>query len=146
MALDLPILGFRFIVEVDGVRTGFTECTGTNVFTTEEVKYREGDEVTDHDRKRPGRRTFDGTIELSRGVIAGDSALLDWLKTNEHGAVERRDMTISLLDENQNPVVAWKVSNAFPKSLETSSLNSTSNEHVIEKCSLCYDSLEQEYL
>jgi len=146
MAIELPLLAFRFVMEWGGERLGFTEISGTTNFTTEVVKYREGDMLNQFELTRPGRRTFDGTIECKRGIIAGDSGFMDWLFTNSNGEVERRDLQISVLDADNNPVVTWKVNRAWPKSLESASLNSTSNEHMIETLSIEYDSIEQEFV
>ena len=39
---------------------------------------------------------------------------MNWINTKQIGTIERRDVTISLLNEEHNPVVVWKVKNAFP--------------------------------
>ncbi len=59
--------------------------------------------------------------------------------------IERRDLTISLLNEEHEPIVTWKVKNAYPCKVEGPSLNSTGNEVAIESIELCHEGLNIEY-
>jgi len=38
----------------------------------------------------------------------------NWWNTVQLNTIERRDITISLLNEEHEPVVTWKVKNAWP--------------------------------
>jgi phage tail-like protein len=55
--------------------------------------------------------------------------------------IERRDITISLLDENHAPVMTWKVKNAFPSKLEGASLKASGNEVAIESMEVAHEGL-----
>ncbi|HKJ66751.1 MAG TPA: phage tail protein, partial [bacterium] len=48
---------------------------------------------------------------------------------------------ISLLNENHEPVMSWKVSNAFPVKIEGPGLNSTGNEAAIETLEIAHEGL-----
>ena len=49
-----------------------------------------------------------------RGIVKGDNEFFAWVNTDKIGTIERRDVIISLLNENHEPVVVWKIKNAFP--------------------------------
>jgi phage tail-like protein len=55
--------------------------------------------------------------------------------------VERRDMVISLLNEKHEPVMTWKVANAFPVKIEGAALNSTGNEVAVETVEIAHEGL-----
>src|SRR5438132_10563908 len=102
MAYPLP--KFHFLVKWDpGVRAGFTEVTGLDM-QIEAIEYREGSSPEYSKIKMPGMRKF-SNITLKRGTVAGDSDFYKWVQNiNLDTAVERRDITISLLDETHAPV------------------------------------------
>jgi phage tail-like protein len=54
---------------------------------------------------------------------------------------ERKDVTISLLDEAHAPVVTWKLLNAWPKKITSPNMKSDSSEVAIEQidivCEAC---------
>ena len=145
MAIEYPELSFRFEIDWGGTRLGFTEVEGLENFKTEIVKYREGNMMNDFDLKRPGRRSYENNLTFKRGLLRGDSEFFLWLNTNNHGEVERRDMTIKLLNADNDPVVIWKAERCWPTSVTGSSLNSTSNEHFMESIEIAYESLIQEF-
>jgi phage tail-like protein len=65
-----------------------------------------------------------------------------WLSTIKLNTVERRDLTISLLDESHNPVMVWKALNAFPVKVEGPALKASGNEVAIESIELAHEGLE----
>ena len=67
--------------------------------------------------KMPGLRKFTN-VTLKRGVVKGDNEFFEWLSTVKLNTVERRDLIISLLNEEHEPVMVWKVHNAFPVKVE----------------------------
>ncbi|WP_228376059.1 phage tail protein [Chryseobacterium aquaticum] len=50
-------------------------------------------------------------------------------------------MTISLLDENGEPAVTWKVKNAFPLKLNSTDLKAEGNEVAIETLEIAHEGL-----
>ena len=54
---------------------------------------------------------------------------------------ERRDLVISLLNEEHAPVMTWKVKNAWPVKLEGPGLKATGNEVAIESIELAHEGL-----
>ena len=88
----------------------------------------------------PGQRTF-SNITLKRGTFAGDNEFYDWFNTVNLNQIERRDLTISLLNENHEPVVVWKVKNAWPSKVTPTDLNSDGNEVALETLELAHEGL-----
>ena len=137
--MSYPVPKFHFQVEWGGARIGFTEVTGLEV-TTSEIKYREGSSLEYNEIKMPGRQEY-GDITMKRGIFASDNEFYDWWNTVALNTIERRDITISLLNEAHEPVVVWKVKNAWPKKVTSTDLNATSNEAAIETIVCCHEGL-----
>ena len=80
-------------------------------------------------------------ITIKRGIVPCDNEFFDWLKTISLNQVERRDLTISLLNENHEPAMVWKAKNAFPVKLEGPGLIATGNEVAIESLEVAHEGL-----
>jgi len=136
---EYPIPKFHFQVEWAGSKIGFTEVSGLDI-TSEVIEYRDGASPEYSKRKMPGQRTF-SNITLKRGTFAGDNEFYDWFNTVNLNQIERRDLTISLLNENHEPVVVWKVKNAWPSKVTPTDLNSDGNEVALETLELAHEGL-----
>ena len=134
----LPVFGFR--VEWGGTRIGFSEVTGLTQ-ENQAIEYRDGSFMEYSSIKMPGLRKF-SNITLKRGVIKADNDFFKWLSTIKLNTVERRDLTISLLDEAHNPVMTWRALNAFPVKVEGPQLKASGNEVAIEAIELAHEGLE----
>jgi phage tail-like protein len=55
--------------------------------------------------------------------------------------VERRDITISLLNEEHDPVITWSVKRAFPIKVQASDLKADGNEVAIESLEIAHEGL-----
>jgi phage tail-like protein len=139
---EYPLPKFHFEVQWGGAKIGFTEVTGLEV-TTEKIEYRDGASKEYHKIRMPGMQTF-GDLTLKRGVFAGDNEFYDWWNTVALNTVERRDITISLLNEAHEPVVVWKVKNAWPTKVTSTDLNASGNETAIETLVLAHEGLTME--
>ncbi len=135
-----PLPKFHFRVEWGGTRIGFTEVSGLNV-TQDVIEYRDGASPEYSKIKMPGMRKFDN-VTLKRGTFKGDNEFFLWLKTTALNTVERRDLTISLLNEAHEPVIVWKVRNAFPIKVQSTDLKADGNEVAIETLELAHEGLE----
>jgi phage tail-like protein len=136
---EYPIPKFHFQVEWGGSRIGFTEVSGLDI-TTEVMEYRDGASPEYSKIKMPGQRTF-SNITLKRGTFAGDNEFYDWFNTVNLNQIERRDLTISLLNENHEPVVVWKVKNAWPSKVTPTDLNAEGNDVALETLELAHEGL-----
>jgi phage tail-like protein len=139
---EYPMPKFHFQVQWGGTKIGFTEVTGLEV-TTEKIEYRDGASKEYHKIRMPGMQTF-GDLTLKRGVFAGDNEFYAWWNTVALNTVERRDITISLLNESHDPVVVWKVKNAWPTKVTSTDLNASGNETAIETLVLTHEGLTME--
>jgi len=142
MAYPLPVFHFR--VEWGGTNLGFAEVSGL-VIENQLIEYRDGVSPEYSSIKMPGIPKY-GNITLKRGILKEDNDFFDWLnsiKMNKvgDGNKDRRDLVISLLNENHEPVVVWKAVNAFPVKIEGPSLKATGNEVAIESIEVAHEGL-----
>ena len=134
-----PIPKFHFQVEWGGAKIGFTEVTGLEV-STEVIEYRDGASLEYHKIKMPGMQKF-SNITMKRGTFKGDNDYYNWWNTVALNTIERRDVVISLLNENHEPVVVWKIKNAWPVKVQSTDLKADGNEVAIETIELAHEGL-----
>jgi phage tail-like protein len=136
---NYPLPKFHFQVEWGGTKIGFTEVTGLEV-ETQMIEYRDGASPEYHKTKMPGMQQY-GNLTLKRGIFAADNEFYDWWNTVALNTIERRDITISLLNESHEPVVVWKVKNAWPTKVTSTDLSADGNEVAIETLELAHEGL-----
>lgn len=136
---DYPLPKFHFLVDWGGSKIGFTEVTGLDI-TTEVIEYRDGASPEYSPVKMPGQRKF-SNITLKRGSFEGDNQFYAWFNTVSLNTIERRNITISLLNENHEPVIVWKVKNAWPTKLTPTDLKADGNDVAIESLELAHEGL-----
>lgn len=134
-----PIPKFHFQVEWGGSKIGFTEVTGLEV-STEVIEYREGSSREYHKIKMPGMQKF-ANITMKRGTFKGDNDFYNWWNTVALNTIDRRDLIISLLNENHEPVVVWKVKNGWPVKVQSTDLKADGNEVAIETIEIAHEGL-----
>jgi phage tail-like protein len=134
-----PIPKFHFQVEWGGAKIGFTEVTGLEV-STDVIEYRDGASPEYHKIKMPGMQKF-SNITLKRGIFQGDNDYFNWWNTVALNTIERRDVVISLLNENHEPVVVFKVKNAWPVKVQSTDLKADGNEVAIESIEIAHEGL-----
>ena len=140
MPAQYPLSVFHFRVEWGGTRIGFSEVSGLTQ-EIQVIEYRDGSFPEYSSIKMPGLRKYNN-ITLKRGVIKADNDFFKWLSTVKLNTIERRDITISLLNENHDPVMVWKVLNAFPVKIEGPQLKAAGNEVAIESIEVAHEGLE----
>jgi phage tail-like protein len=139
MATNYPLVKFHFQVEWGGTQIGFTEVSGLNV-ETKVVEYRHGASPQYSKIKMPGLQEY-GNITLKRGTFASDNEFFKWWNTVKLNTIERRDITITLLNESHEPVVVWKVNNAWPVKIESTDLKADGNEVAIESMEIAHEGI-----
>ena len=105
------------------------------------IEYRDGSFPEYSSIKMPGLRKF-SNVTLKRGIVKADNDFFKWLSTIKLNQVERRDVVISLLNESHEPVMTWKIHNAFPVKVEGPGLKATGNEVAIESIEIAHEGLE----
>lgn len=129
---------FRYKVEIDGLEAGgFSEVTGFDA-SIDVIEYREGDMVTTP-MKIPGLKKY-GNITLKQG-LATSRVLYDWITVGVTGAVDRKTITITLLDEEEAPAASWQVINAWPTKYTAPDFNATSSEIAIETLEIAHEGM-----
>ena len=137
-----PYKNFNFLVEIDGItQAGFSEVSGLQL-DIDVIEYRDGSDPSSAVRKLPGRARV-GDITLKRGITASNQ-LQAWIESAAQGNVNRKNGVIVLLDDERNPVVRWKFSNAFPRKWEGPLLASKGTDVAIETLTLCCERLERD--
>jgi phage tail-like protein len=139
---DNPYLNFNFLVDIGlGDELGFSEVEVPSG-EIEVIEYREGGDRVNSARKLPGLTKYPN-VTLKRG-ITGRTDLFEWWKSVRDGQVQRRNVTITLLDEQRQAVLRWHLRDAFPVKIEGPSLNASGNEVAIETLELAHEGLEIE--
>jgi phage tail-like protein len=136
---NYPLPVFHFQVQWGGANLGFSEVSGLTM-ETQVIEYRDGMMQEYSPLKQPGIPKYTN-ITLKRGVVKGDNDFFKWLNTTKLNTVERRDLTISLLNEEHSPVMVWKAKNAFPVKIEGPQLKATGNEVAIESMEVAHEGL-----
>lgn len=139
-----PLPKFHFQVEWGGTSLAFTEVSGLDL-ETEMIEYRDGLNPEFHKIKMPGMQKF-SNITLKRGTFRGDNDFYSWYSTIALNTVERRDITLSLLNESHEPVVVWKIKNAWPVKIQSTDLKADGNEVAIETMELAHEGLTIEHV
>lgn len=140
---NYPLVKFHFSVDWGGTNIGFTEVSGLDM-DIEQIEYRHGASPEYTSTKMPGLRKY-SNITLKRGSFQNDNEFYEWMNTVKLNTIERRDITISMLNEEHDPVVVWKIKNAWPVKVQSTDLNSTGNEAAIETLELAHEGLVIEY-
>ena len=137
-----PLSNFHFTVEWGGTKISFTEVSGLDIYF-EPILYRQGASPEYSETKMPGIVKY-SNITLKRGLTAGDNEFYQWMNTKLLNSIERRDITIKLLNENHEPAFTWRVKNAFPIKYSGPVLNAMGNEVAMETLELAHEGLTVE--
>ena len=70
----------------------------------------------------------------------------EWMDTISMNTVIRRDVTISLLNDQHMPVVVWKVKNAWPVKIQSTDLKADGNEVAIETMEVAHEGFTVEHV
>ncbi|WP_046755825.1 phage tail protein [Kordia jejudonensis] len=144
MSAIYPLPKFHFQVEWGGTKIGFQEVTGLDK-EFEILQYREGSSPEYNKISMPGMVKYTDIV-LKRGVFRGDNEFYAWMQENKLNVAERRDITISLLNEAHEPVVVWRVKNAWPMKIQSTDLKAEGNEVAIETLTVAHEGVEWENL
>ena len=137
MARKDPFAHFNFLVDIDGTAAGFSEVTGL-ASEVDVMTYREGGDA--RLRQLPGLAKFPRVV-LKRGFTA-DRALWDWHRTALTGAVQRRNVRITLVDSDRQPVARWILTDAWPAKWQGPDLDARSSGITIESVELVHEGIE----
>lgn len=136
-----PLPVFHYKVSWNNQDIGFSDVSGL----TQEIspiEYRDGlMPATTVSLKRPGLIKVNN-ISLKRGIVEKNNELFNWFNNNGAPNVERRDIAISLLNDEGNPVMVWNIMQAWPVKCEGPGLKATGNEIAIESIELVHEGIK----
>ncbi len=135
MAYPLPV--FHFQVDWGSTSFAFSEVTGLNI-EVQAIEYRDGTEKSYSMQKMPGIKKY-GNITLKRGVTSKSNEFFEWYETTKLNTTERRDVVISLLNEDHEPTMVWSVRNAWITKLTAPDMKASGNEVAIEQIELAHE-------
>lgn len=138
----LPLVGYRFVVVIstagipNPVDMQFKEVSGLKMSRNIDVN----GSMTSINGQVPTQ-----TLTLKRGVFTSVSPLMlanvaESLLWDTR--LLRKDIMINVLDENDIPVNAWMVTNAYLESWEWDGLNASSNDVLVESMSFKYSGIK----
>ncbi len=133
------LINLHFLVEWGGSSLAFSEVSGLGM-ETEVVEFRSGSSREYSSVKMPGRIKYPNIV-LKRGMTEGDNEFFEWWNTIQLNRVEKRDVVISLLNENHEPAFVWRVRNAFPAKLYWDPMLGRGNAVFIETLELAHEGL-----
>jgi|TARA_A200000159_G_scaffold162882_1_gene187718 phage tail-like protein len=138
-----PMPKFYFSVDIgDFTDLPFQEVSGLDV-ETEVIEYRHGNSPSHSTIKMPGMMKY-ADITLKKGVFADDNDFYDWISTISLNTYERLTVVIRLLDETATPRMTWTLTNAFPKQITPTDMNSQASEAAIETMVLAHEGMVAE--
>lgn len=136
-----PFRAYNFKLQIQGVTEGhFTELSGLEV-EVHPIRYREGGagQVV---HVIPGPVTY-GDVTLRYGLTAS-SELWQWMLGAVRGSVQRRNVSILMLDSTGNvEVVRWDLTNAWPSRWRGAPLDALNREIAIESLTLVFETLQR---
>ena len=131
MVFDFGLIpNYKFLVDLgDGNQVNFEEVILPES-EVEIIEYRDGSDILSSSRKIPGRVKYTNLI-LKRGLTQS-SELYDWFKQSKNGTPDLRDISVKILNKENEPVATWKLSNCWPTKYSGPVLNSTQSELTME--------------
>lgn len=136
---QIPVV-FQFKVEIPGFGgedIHFQEVTGLSAeISTEELK--EGGR-NDFTHKLPTGAKY-GNLVLKRGMFK-DSKLTKWCRNAiENFTFEVKDIQVTLIDSEGQPLAAWSFKKAYPVKWSISDFKAQDSALVIESLEIAYQS------
>jgi phage tail-like protein len=138
-------VGHSFGLEFDGITIkSITEISGLKL-EQEVVEYKENTPDGKYQIRRLPGRPKAPDITLTRGLTS-DTSFEKWVNDSRFGKMAdvRKGGAIIVYDYENNAVKRYKLTNAWPKSLEIGSLKAGDTSYLQEKLVLTCESIEVE--
>jgi phage tail-like protein len=138
-------IGSTFGLEFDGITIkSITEVSGLKMEQDVVELKQNGPDGKYVIKKLPGRWKA-GEVTLTRG-LTGDTSFEKWVKDSQFGKMTdaRKGGAIIVFDHEGTAMKRYKLTNAWPKSLEIGSLKAGDTSVLTEKLVITYERLEVE--
>ncbi|PPK88076.1 phage tail-like protein [Neolewinella xylanilytica] len=136
-----PVPKFHFQVTIDGLdeQVSFQEVSGLDT-EYDMMEYRSGDSIDFSTIKMPGLRKS-SDVTLKKGMFLSDTSLFDYFMKVKMNTIIRSTVTISLLNEEHDPLFTWTLKNAWPMKVSGTDLNAQNSEVAVEEIVLAHEGL-----
>lgn len=129
-----PLATSRYMVKIGDDNINCSEVSGLNI-EYEAFEYKEATEG--------GIKTYQllgqpkpTTITLKGGLFKAESKLYSWLNKIHTSEFTKKDIVISLLDNENKSIMIWNVLEAFPTKFTGPSLNASENAVAFQSLEL----------
>lgn len=134
-----PLRGFRFLVEIEGIAAaGFTRAKALS----REVKHeshREGG-VNEYEHKLFTQVAYPSLV-LERGLALDQ--LWNWALAVSNGEIERKTISVRLLDEQGGKGWTWHVDQAWPVKWSCADLDANASQVAMESVEFAHHGLRK---
>lgn len=134
-----PLPKFYFLVTIGKINAYFQEVSGLDIEATP-IEYKKGNNPVYSVIKMPGIKKF-GEVTLKKGIFKVDNKFWEWYNSVKMNTIDRKTITISLLDEAGNPTMTWTLKNAWPTKITSNDLKSDANEVAVETLVITHEGL-----
>jgi phage tail-like protein len=136
---EWPAPSFSFEVKWDSAVMHFQEVSGLDA-ETQPIEYRHGDSPQFSVIKMPGIKKF-SDVTMKKGIVKSGHKVWDWFNEIKTNTIQRKSVTISLLDETGAPAMVWTLANAFPNRISGTDLKAQGNEVAVETIQFSHEGL-----
>lgn len=140
--LKYPLPVYNYKVVVDNQEMAFSEVSGLTIDHGDVILYKHGLSFRQGEfMQRIGnalQKQKPANITLKRGIVKGNDILYNWLNTI-------KPITVSLCDEEGNPLVSWKIGRAMATKLSAPDFNADASEVAIESLEVFAKDIEMLY-
>lgn len=140
----LPV-SFYFKVKIGNEEFAFKEVSGLNVEMEIETLKEGG--VNNYEYKLP-KQIKHTNLVLKRAILPVKNNLIVWIRGIMEGdfssPLKPRDIVVSLLDHEGNPLNTWTCEKAYPVKWDIESMDSEKNNIMIESIEFVYQSLKRQ--
>lgn len=150
MAKQFPVPGFRFVINLTGSSSGedydasFQELSGVSVEIPLEDIQEGGENRFTHRLPQPVKYP---NLVLKRGVVISKSEFFNWidsiLETGFAKPIEPRNLVVTLLGDEDQPLISWTFEKAFPIKREVSGFAADKNQLLMESLEFTYQRFEE---
>jgi len=136
-----PYRAYNFKLVIQGVTEGhFTECTNMSI-KIDAIRYREGGQ-SQVVHRIPGQVEY-GDITLRYG-LSSSTELWNWLMSGVKGNVERKNVSIVILEsDGVTEVLRWDLVNAWVSEWRGAPLEALGRQLAIESITIVFETLNQ---
>ena len=123
---NYALLSYRFMAKIGDTEVFFSEISGLSM-EYETTEYKEAPSSGIKTTQLVGQRNVP-SLTLKRGLFKDGLDLYKWFNSVHKSDFEKKDVVITMLNEDKKPVLVWTVSNAFATKFEGPGLDAKSND------------------